>query len=179
MDEAPAEPAADEAADHAYFQAIEELLVRLRGAPLLLAPADWQVASRWHRRGVPLDLVARTMEELFAKRRERGAQGRINSLRYCAPAVEAAWEELRELTAPAIARRRRPSTPLGGCARFPSRCRTACLIVTVGRRASRISPATARRSRSASRSSTVSCWRLSRVPSRSLSAASSMPPATG
>lgn len=86
--------------DHAYFQAIEEIFVRLRGAPLLLSPADWQVARRWHRDGVPLDLVRRALEEVFAKRKERGAKGKISSLRYCAPAVEAAWEELRELTAP-------------------------------------------------------------------------------
>ncbi|MFL6290195.1 MAG: hypothetical protein ACJ759_04800 [Thermoanaerobaculia bacterium] len=86
--------------DHAYFQAIEEIFVRLRGAPLLLSPVDWQVASRWHREGVPLDLVGRVLEEVFAKRRERGTKGTINSLRYCAPAVEAAWADLRELTAP-------------------------------------------------------------------------------
>jgi hypothetical protein len=89
-----------EDSDHAYFQAIEEIFVRLRGAPLLLSPADWQVASRWHREGVPLDLVGRVLDEVFAKRKERGTKGKINSLRYCAPAVEAAWADLRELTAP-------------------------------------------------------------------------------
>ena len=86
--------------DHLYFQGIEEIFVRLRGAPLLLSPADWQVASRWHREGVPLDLIGRVLEEVFAKRKERGTKGKINSLRYCAPAVEAAWADLRELTAP-------------------------------------------------------------------------------
>ncbi|HEV2854306.1 MAG TPA: hypothetical protein VHC97_16045 [Thermoanaerobaculia bacterium] len=89
-----------EDSDHAYFQAVEEIFVELRGAPLLLSPADWQVARRWHQEGVPLDLVKRTLEEVFAKRKERGAKGKISSLRYCAPAVEAAWEDLRELTAP-------------------------------------------------------------------------------
>lgn len=86
--------------DHAYFQAVEEIFVQLRGAPLLLSPEDWRVASRWHQEGVPLDLVRRVLEEVFAKRKERGTKGRINSLRYCAPAVEAAWADLRELTAP-------------------------------------------------------------------------------
>ncbi|HWM92015.1 MAG TPA: hypothetical protein VN493_14725 [Thermoanaerobaculia bacterium] len=86
--------------DHAYFQAIEEIFIRLRGAPLLLSPEDWRVASRWHQEGVPLDLVGRVLEEVFAKRKERGTKGRINSLRYCAPAVEAAWADLREMTAP-------------------------------------------------------------------------------
>ena len=86
--------------DHAYFQAIEEIFVRLRGAPLLLSPSDWQVARRWHQEGIPLDLVRRSLEEVFEKRKERATKGKINSLRYCAPAVEAAWADLRELTAP-------------------------------------------------------------------------------
>lgn len=90
----------EELEDHAYFQAIEEIFVQLRGAPLLLSPADWQVARRWRQDGVPLDLIRRALEEVFAKRKERGAKGKISSLRYCAPAVEAAWEELRELTVP-------------------------------------------------------------------------------
>ncbi|HTG36067.1 MAG TPA: hypothetical protein VLB76_24350 [Thermoanaerobaculia bacterium] len=87
--------------DHSYFQAIEEIFVELRGAPLLLSPADWQVARRWHQEGVPLDLVRSTLREVFARRKERGAKGKISSLRYCAPAVEAAWADLKELTAPA------------------------------------------------------------------------------
>jgi hypothetical protein len=86
--------------DHAYFLAIEDFFVRLRGAPLLLSPADWQVARRWHRQGLPLEVVRRALEDVFARRRERGARGRISSLRYCAPAVEAAWVEHSELAAP-------------------------------------------------------------------------------
>jgi hypothetical protein len=86
--------------DHAYFLAIEDHFVRLRGAPLLLSPADWQAARRWHRQGIPIELVRRAIEEVFARRRERGAKGRISSLRYCAPAVEAAWVEHSELAAP-------------------------------------------------------------------------------
>lgn len=107
---------------HSYFQAIEEIFVRLRGAPLLLSPADWQVASRWHREGVPLDLVGRVLEEVFAKRKERGTKGRINSLRYCAPAVEAAWADLRELTAPG---ERSEAAPLD----IPSRLRNLAAAV--------------------------------------------------
>src|SRR5215207_2129060 len=89
-----------EDSDHAYFQAVEEIFVELRGSPLLLSPTDWQVARRWHQEGVPLDLVKRALESVFAKRKERGAKGKISSLRYCASAVEAAWADLRELTAP-------------------------------------------------------------------------------
>ena len=86
--------------DVAYFHAVEAAFVRLRGAPLLLSPADFQVAKRWRREGVPLSLVVATLEDVFAKRRERGAKDRINSLRYCARAVDAAWAEVRELQGP-------------------------------------------------------------------------------
>jgi hypothetical protein len=97
---APPDVAPPDAGDHAYFLAIEDVFVRLRGAPLLLSPADWQAARRWHRQGVPLEVVREALEEVFARRRERGAKGRISSLRYCGPAVEAAWLRRSELTAP-------------------------------------------------------------------------------
>lgn len=86
--------------DHAYFQAIEETFVALRGAPLLLSPADWQLARRWRRAGIPLDLVRRTLAEVFARREERKAKRQLLSLRYCARAVEQAWQELVDLTSP-------------------------------------------------------------------------------
>lgn len=92
--------ATEEEDDHAYFQAIEEIFVALRGSPLLLSPADWQVSRRWHREGIPLDLIRGALQEVFERRKERGAKGKISSLRYCASAVEAAWVERRELTTP-------------------------------------------------------------------------------
>jgi hypothetical protein len=95
------EPESDEDLDdQAYFHAIEEAFVRLRGTPLLLSPTDWHVARRWHREGVPLELIQSAMEGVFAGRRERGLKGKVSSLRYCAPAIELAWDHLRELTAP-------------------------------------------------------------------------------
>lgn len=83
----------------AYFEVIETVFVRLRGAPLLLSPADWQVAQEWFDAGIPLDLVRQTLESVFARRKERGARGRIQSLRYCADSVWQAWDESRELEA--------------------------------------------------------------------------------
>jgi len=85
--------------DHAYFQAIESSFIRLRGAPLLLSPSDWQLARQWHRQGIPLEIVLETLEQVFATRRERGAKGKVQGLRYCAPAVEKAWLERSELMA--------------------------------------------------------------------------------
>lgn len=86
--------------DQKYFHAIEDLFIRLRGAPLLLSPEDWQVAKRWREEGIPLTLVEKTLEEVFEKRRERQAKGRVQSLRYVKRPVEDAWEEIQELTAP-------------------------------------------------------------------------------
>ena len=84
-------------AAQAYFEAIETVFVRLRGAPLLLSPTDWQVASEWFEAGIPLDLVRQTLETVFTRRKERGARGRIQSLRYCSDSVWQAWDEAREL----------------------------------------------------------------------------------
>lgn len=89
------------AGDHAYFRAIEEVFIRLRGAPLLLSPTDWQIARDWHRAGIPLDLVCMTLEEIFRQRAETGKTGSVRSLKYCRSAVEKAWAARRELTAPA------------------------------------------------------------------------------
>ena len=98
-----------------YFRAIEERFIRLRGAPLLLSPADWRVARGWQEKGVPLALVLASLDEVFARRAARRAKGRIQSLRYCAPAVEEAWEEHRELVA---AGRREEAPPLAVAARL-------------------------------------------------------------
>jgi hypothetical protein len=84
----------------AYLHEIEDIFLDLRGSPLTLPPGDWHVARRWFRAGIPIGLIRRVLEDVFAKRRERGAKGKVSKLEYCAPAVEAAWEELRELTAP-------------------------------------------------------------------------------
>jgi hypothetical protein len=87
------------AGDHAYFQAIEERFIQLRGAPLLLAPADWQLARQWRDSGIPLTLILETLERVFARRAESGARGRVQGLRYCAPAIEAAWQNEAEMQA--------------------------------------------------------------------------------
>lgn len=87
-----------------YFQAIEATFIALRGAPLLLAPDDWQVARRWYNDGIPLRLVEQTLREIFEKRRRKeGEDGKreLVTLRYCRRAVERAWRKRRELTAPA------------------------------------------------------------------------------
>jgi hypothetical protein len=83
-----------------YFQVLEEAFIRLRGAPLLLSPADWRVAQRWRELGIPLDFAVAGMTEVFARRRERGSEDRVSSLRYCARAVESGWRRAEELAGP-------------------------------------------------------------------------------
>lgn len=89
-----------------YFQRIESCFLLHRGSPLLLSPSDYRVARRWHDEGVPLDLVLRTLDEYFERRRERAEQTvgeevpKIWGLRQVRPAVDAAWKRLRALTAP-------------------------------------------------------------------------------
>ena len=82
-----------------YFEAIEGTFIRLRGAPLLLSPTDWQVANEWYEAGIPLETVNQTLDEVFSRREERGGKGRVQSLRYCSEAVLKAWEDTRELEA--------------------------------------------------------------------------------
>jgi len=89
------EPASEELL---YFRAIEDAFIRLRGAPFLLSPGDWRLAQGWYARGVPVELVGAALEEVFARRAERGESGKVQSLRYCAAAVEEAWRTRRELS---------------------------------------------------------------------------------
>ena len=94
------EPATDlESSEaHRYFRALEDLFIDLRGAPLQLSPADFQIAKKWYERGIPLDHVERVLTEVFARRRERGAEGFV-TLRYCRRPVEAAWKEVEAMQA--------------------------------------------------------------------------------
>ena len=99
----PDDPGAEDGAaseELHYFQVLEEAFIRLRGAPLLLSPADWRVAQRWRALGIPLDFAVAGMTEVFARRRERGSEDRVSSLRYCARAVETGWSRAEEMAGP-------------------------------------------------------------------------------
>jgi hypothetical protein len=84
--------------DHAYFSSLEEVFIRLRGAPLLLSPADWAVARDWRRRGVPLDVVCKVMESVLGEKPELRGRSGIRSLRYFKEPVDRAWREIRNLS---------------------------------------------------------------------------------
>ncbi len=93
----------------AYFRRIETLFIRLRGAPLQFAPAEYHVAKRWHALGIPIRLIEDKLVELFEEKREQEVQGksskpfRFYSLRYWRPVIEAAWKAEQALNEPATA----------------------------------------------------------------------------
>ncbi len=99
-----------ESASHAYFRAVEDAFIRLRGAPFLLSPEDWRVAKGWWEAGIPLGLVERVLEKVLRGREEAeaGKARRVRSLRYFDSAVLAAWRGLRSIAGSEEARRAPP-----------------------------------------------------------------------
>lgn len=85
--------------NHRYFRELEELFINLRGAPLLLSPADWKTAREWFRLRIPLDVIEGVLRELLGRHPERRGRAGVRSLRYFDSAVQQAWEEARELSA--------------------------------------------------------------------------------
>ncbi|HMB54265.1 MAG TPA: hypothetical protein VKU40_13180, partial [Thermoanaerobaculia bacterium] len=81
-----------------YFRELEDFFIALRGAPLQLSPADWQISKSWYERGIPLEHVKRVLEDVFRRRAERGAEGFV-TLRYCKKPVESAWKEVEAMQA--------------------------------------------------------------------------------
>ena len=86
---------------HAFFMAIEDAYLRLKGKAALLPPSNWQLAERWYREGIPIGLIEQALEEVFVRRWQAGKEG-INSLRYARPAVEKAWKAYQKLQAPGV-----------------------------------------------------------------------------
>lgn len=81
-----------------YFDAIEKHFLELRQAGVILTEGDFALVKSWFEREVPLDLVLGTLDQTFARHRERKRKSKISSLRYCAPAIERAFEEIAALT---------------------------------------------------------------------------------
>ncbi len=102
-------PAEDES--HAYFRSIEDVFIRLRGAPFLLSPEDWRVASAWRRDGIPLDTVGGVLERIYRDRAETGRRRSISGLRYFDRAVRSDWARRRSLVEPDGARDAQPFDP--------------------------------------------------------------------
>jgi hypothetical protein len=81
-----------------YVRAVEERFRQHRARPLLLSPADFRRVLSWHGEAIPLWLVLRTLDELFARARVQDREG-PKSLRYCEPRIRRALKEWREAQA--------------------------------------------------------------------------------
>ena len=82
-----------------YFTEIEEHFQRRRGSLLLLSTLDWALIETWREAGIPLAAVLKGIDEAFDKHDARKNKTRVrrgNGLAYCAQAVIAAVEEMKE-----------------------------------------------------------------------------------
>lgn len=77
----------------AYYQNVEDYFVSLRGDPLFLSNADWNLVRRWRLAGIPLRVVLRGIKDaLDAHALGWSRDRKVASLAYCAGEVEAARE---------------------------------------------------------------------------------------
>jgi hypothetical protein len=82
-----------------YFTEIERFYQSKRESFTLLSALDWVLIEGWKEQGIPLELVLKGMDRAFSR-----AKRKINSLAYCARAIEEVCEEQKEMTieAPAL-----------------------------------------------------------------------------
>jgi hypothetical protein len=82
--------------DRGYYAAAEAAFIARRGTPFLLSPKDFALLKEWRALGIPLEAIEAGIDDAFAKREERGATGRVNSLSYCRDAILSVWERRAE-----------------------------------------------------------------------------------
>lgn len=80
---------------------VGERFLSLRGAPLTISPADFEILEGWQREGIPSALTLKVMDEFFAGIDRRG-KSRSITLSYLAPAVEERWQALVEILTPGL-----------------------------------------------------------------------------
>ena len=80
-----------------YFTEIEQHFCRRRGTLLTVSTLDWSLMETWKDAGIPLEAVLRGIDEAFDRHDRKPSKTRkINSLAWCAQAVLAAAEEMKE-----------------------------------------------------------------------------------
>lgn len=77
----------DDASSTRYARAIERRWVALVDRPVVLSRRDWSQITRWHSRGVPLDLIEEALRSAVQPERGRGLRG----LAQIASEVDEAW----------------------------------------------------------------------------------------
>jgi len=88
------ERSGDEAED--YYAAVERHFVSLRGSPLFVSPAEWQLIHRWRETQIPLRVVKQGLDQAFANRKSHRP---IRRLSYCRQTVDASYRRFREAIA--------------------------------------------------------------------------------
>jgi hypothetical protein len=83
---------ADASSVRSYARRIEHCWSRLLGRAVILSRRDWDRISAWHESGVPVELIQEAIDELAETPRRRAPR----SLAYVAPAVDEAWQVVRE-----------------------------------------------------------------------------------
>jgi hypothetical protein len=92
-----------------YFTEVEEQFQRRRGR-IHLSPLDWALIELWKDSGIPLAAVLQGIDAAFDKYEQRRSRSqKVNSLAYCAQAVMAAAEEMKEAAVGASPKAERPS----------------------------------------------------------------------
>lgn len=84
-----------------YFTEIETRFQQRRGTLLLLSTLDWALIETWREAGVPLEAVLQGIDDAFDKYDQRaqktaGRLRKVNGLAWCAQAVMAATEAMRD-----------------------------------------------------------------------------------
>jgi hypothetical protein len=90
------EPAQELPEEPEYLAAVEARLSELARAPLVLSTRDWERVRRWRQRGIPLQIVLRSLGDALGGRHQGEALERVRSLAYCERAVEQRWKAARE-----------------------------------------------------------------------------------
>ena len=75
-----------------YFTEIEQFYQTRRESFTLLSTLDWVLIENWKEQGVPLDVVLKGIDRAFSRGKRK-----INSLAYCAKAIEEVIEEQKEI----------------------------------------------------------------------------------
>ena len=77
-----------------YVRAVERALADLDNRPFVLSARDFARVSDWYARGIPLGLVREVLDD--KTRRAPGGLAASRALSKIAPAVEEAWQAVRE-----------------------------------------------------------------------------------
>ncbi len=77
-----------------YFTEIEETFIRRRGKHLFLSPLDWALIESWEKRGIPVRIVLRGIENVFDRiEKNPGRLNTVKSIGYCRDEIESLYND--------------------------------------------------------------------------------------